>query len=81
MMFVLNIIFFAMSAFAGLSIKADLSSYIVYSYDSSRIILQSVDKKQKWVMSRQSWFAGQEPTIGKKIFLAGSIKKQLVPHR
>ena len=81
MMFILNIIFIAVSAFAGLSIKTDLSSYTVYSYDSSRIILQSVDKKQKWVMSRQSWFSGQEPTIGKKVFLAGSIKKQLVPHR
>ena len=80
-MLILNI-FFAMLAFAGLSIKADMSSYTVYSYDSSRIILQSLDnKKQKWVMSRQSWFAGQEPTIGKKVFLAGSIKKQLVPHR
>lgn len=81
MMFILNIIFIATTAIAGISIKTDISSYTVYSYDSSRIILQSVDKKQKWVMSRQSWFAGQEPTIGKKVFLAGSIKKQLVPHR
>ncbi len=80
-MFILNIVFIAVSAFAGISIKTDLSSYTVYSYDSSRIILQSVDKKQKWVLNRRSWFAGQEPTIGKKVFLAGAIKKQLVPHR
>jgi hypothetical protein len=80
-MFILNILFFCFSTFAGLSIKTDLASYTVYSYDSSRIILQTLDKKQKWVLSRRSWFAGQEPTIGKRVFLAGSIKKQLVPHR
>ncbi len=80
-MFILNFIFFVCTASAGLSIKTDLASYTVYSYDSSRIILQTLNSQQKWVMSRQLWFAGQEPTIGKRVFLAGSIKKQLVPHR
>ncbi len=80
-MFLLNLIFSASIATAGISIKSDLSSYTVYSFDASKIILQSTDKKQKWVMSRHNWFSGQEPTIGKKVFLAGAIKKQLVPHR
>lgn len=81
MIYLVHLLFSFHLALAGLSIKSDLSVYTVYSYDNSKIILQSVGTKEKWTLNRSFWFSGQQPTIGRKVFLAGAIKKQLVPYR
>ncbi len=77
----IQILFYVGISWAGLSGKINLASYTIYSFDSSKVLLVSNDTKQKWSLPRSYWFGGQEPTIGKKVRLSGSIQKQLSPYR